>query len=275
MSSLKARLLTAAVGIPVAVLILVLSEFFPWIMSPIISILCSFMTYEILSAKKLHKKLAVFIPCLLFAFVEPLLITTAYVLIPIYLMSMILFFVMIIKSDDVRFNDVVFAIINICLITFGMSSILLISDILNGRMSFVFALTIGVAWFSDGGAYFAGVFLGKHKLCPKVSPNKTVEGLIGGLVTGTLVSILIGFIYSFIYTDISFNYLALTVVGLFGSTISVLGDLTFSQIKRYCGIKDYGSLFPGHGGILDRFDSVIFISLFVYLFCKFFPLITV
>lgn len=272
---MKARLLTSAVGVPLVVVLLILGEYFPWVMYLAISVLCSLMTYELLTAKKLHKNLAVMLPSVIFAFVQPLLVVTQYKLIPVFLFGILLLFGMIVKSETLSFSDVSFALTGTIMIVFGMSSILMISSLLGGYISFAFVLTIAVAWLSDAGAFFAGVSLGKHKLCPKVSPNKTVEGFVGGLVAGTLSSALIGFVYSFIYSGVTFNYLTLVVISLFGSLVSVLGDLTFSQIKRSCKIKDYGSIFPGHGGMLDRFDSVIFISPLVYLFCLYFPVINV
>lgn len=271
---MKARLLTTAVGIPVAVALLILSEYFNWVAFIVVSVLCSFMTYEILSAKKLHKNLFIAVPSIVFAFVEPLLVTTGFKFLPAYLYAMLMFFLMIAKNENISYSNIAFALTGTFLIVFGMSSVLLLSAYLGGFISFAFVLSIGVAWIADGGAYFAGVFLGKHKLCPKVSPNKTVEGFVGGLIAGTLSGALIGFVYTLIY-GVSFNYLTLVVMGLFGSLISVLGDLTFSQIKRSCNIKDYGSIFPGHGGILDRFDSVIFISPLMYLLCTYFPVVTV
>lgn len=269
---MKARLLTAAVGVPLVVLLLFLCEQFNLIMYIAIAVLCSFMTYEILSAKSLHKNLFVVIPSIAFAVIEPLIIGTKFVLLPLFLYAVAMFLIMIIRNEEFKFDDIAFALMGTFLIVFGMSSILAISAYFGGYISFAFVLTVGVAWFSDGGAYFAGVFLGKHKLCPKVSPKKTVEGFIGGLIVGTLSAILIGYVYSFIYKayDNPFNYAELAIMGFLGSLISVLGDLTFSQIKRACGIKDYGSIFPGHGGVLDRFDSVVFISPLMYLFALYF-----
>lgn len=267
---MKARLLTAAVGIPVAVLLLWLCEQFNFIMYIAIAILCSFMTYEILSAKKLHKNLFFAVPSIAFAVVEPFVINTKFMLFPLLLYAMVMFLIMIIRSEEIKFDDIAFALMGTFLIVLGMSSILAISSSLGGYISFAFVLPVGVAWFSDGGAFFAGVFLGKHKLCPKVSPKKTVEGFIGGLIVGTLSAMLIELFYYSLFDFMPFDYLTLAIIGFTGSLVSVLGDLTFSQIKRACGIKDYGSIFPGHGGVLDRFDSVIFVSLLVYLFTLYF-----
>ena len=107
--------------------------------------------------------------------------------------------------------------------------------------------------------------MGKHKLIPDVSPKKTVEGAIGGVVFCTLAFVLYGFVLTVVIDGIQANYLAFVCVGIVLSVVSQCGDLVFSLIKRKYGIKDYGKLMPGHGGILDRFDSVIASAPFVLL----------
>ena len=127
------------------------------------------------------------------------------------------------------------------------------------------------AWGGDTSAYFAGRAFGRHKLAPIVSPHKTVEGAIGGVVGSMAAGVLVTFAYSLL--DGSFplltvevtarGYLAILGLGAVASVLGILGDLFASAVKRQVGIKDYGTIFPGHGGILDRFDSVMFIAPFV------------
>ncbi|NLK20797.1 MAG: phosphatidate cytidylyltransferase [Epulopiscium sp.] len=121
------------------------------------------------------------------------------------------------------------------------------------------------AWGSDTGAYFTGITIGKHKLCPNVSPKKTIEGALGGVVGGALLALLYGGVLLY-FRNISIpNFLMVcAVIGAMGAIISQLGDLTASSIKRLVDIKDYGKLFPGHGGVLDRFDSILFTAPLVY-----------
>lgn len=116
-----------------------------------------------------------------------------------------------------------------------------------------------VAFLTDIGAYFVGVTMGKHKLCPVISPKKTIEGFVGGIALA-----IIGMVAYALILQLGFgfkiNYFFVAIYGIFGSLAGVMGDLSFSVIKRQTGIKDYGHLIPGHGGILDRFDSVILVA---------------
>ena len=119
-------------------------------------------------------------------------------------------------------------------------------------------IVVIAAFGSDIFAYFTGYFLGKHKMAPNLSPKKTIEGAVGGLVGSSLLAGLFGFIF------MREMALVCLVLGLVGGAAGMAGDLTASMFKRKMGIKDYGTLIPGHGGIMDRFDSVIFVAPVVY-----------
>jgi phosphatidate cytidylyltransferase len=110
-----------------------------------------------------------------------------------------------------------------------------------------------VTWLSDTGAYLVGRSFGKRKLIPLVSPNKTWEGLIGGLVAATITGILCAWLFG-----LDINLLLAAAVGLIIAVVGVIGDLTESLIKRQAGVKDSGTLIPGHGGMLDRLDALLF-----------------
>lgn len=120
-----------------------------------------------------------------------------------------------------------------------------------------------IAFMTDTFAYFSGYLFGKHKLIPNVSPKKTIEGSIGGILGSTLCCAIFGYIFNL-------NIIMVVVLGSIGSIIAQFGDLFASSIKRYVGIKDYGNLIHGHGGVLDRFDSVILVAPFVYMVITFF-----
>ena len=143
--------------------------------------------------------------------------------------------------------------------------------------SYIYLLSFICAWVTDVFAYFTGMLLGKHKLIPAVSPKKTVEGALGGVVFCVLATVLFGFIIEKFFNAqgiTNANYLVLIITGLFASVVSQTGDLIMSVIKRHYGIKDYGKLFPGHGGVLDRFDSVLAVSLILAFICTYFNLLT-
>ena len=133
-------------------------------------------------------------------------------------------------------------------------------------------LILCFAWGGDTCAYFAGRAFGKHKLCPVVSPKKTVEGAIGGVLGTMVFGVVATLIYSvaadrmeaFTRSNIGVSmYVIIALLGCVAAVLGIYGDLFASVVKRQCGIKDYGTIFPGHGGILDRFDSVMFIAPFV------------
>ncbi|EYE89340.1 hypothetical protein Q428_03420 [Fervidicella metallireducens AeB] len=119
-----------------------------------------------------------------------------------------------------------------------------------------------VAWFSDTFAYYTGRFFGKRKLCPEVSPKKTIEGAFGGLI-GSLVGVLLWWL---INSNSNIRLFQLLILAILAGCVSQIGDLSASLIKRYVGVKDYGKIMPGHGGILDRFDSILFVTPVVYYY---------
>lgn len=121
-----------------------------------------------------------------------------------------------------------------------------------------------ISFGSDTFALFAGMLCGRHKLAPRVSPKKTVEGAVGGLLGGVIGMALFKLALHLLSAGMGFGGMDV-VLGLLGSVVSQIGDLSFSVVKREFGVKDYGKLLPGHGGILDRFDSVTFVAPFVWM----------
>ncbi len=140
----------------------------------------------------------------------------------------------------------------------------------SGRLSYALGLIFICSWGSDTCAYCVGVLFGKHKMTPKLSPKKTIEGAIGGIAGAALLSVLYTRFVVNVLSVKSFNIniLSAIIIGAVGAVISMIGDLTASAIKRDYNIKDYGNLIPGHGGIMDRFDSVIIVTPFIFFwFC--------
>lgn len=140
------------------------------------------------------------------------------------------------------------------IIPFMITSLVRILCMEDGRL--LIAIPFVVAYMSDAGAYFIGVFFGKHKLCPEISPKKSVEGFVGGIVSAVLGMLIYGWIVNYFF-QADMPYWVLALYGGIGAVASAFGDLCLSVIKRQTGIKDYGNLFPGHGGVLDRLDSVL------------------
>ncbi|HZJ83894.1 MAG TPA: CDP-archaeol synthase, partial [Clostridia bacterium] len=130
-------------------------------------------------------------------------------------------------------------------------------------------LAFFVTWATDTFAYVFGVKLGKRKLCPSVSPNKTIEGSLGGLIGSIVIGVLFGLFINH-FSELSIDLYHFIVIGLLGGVVSQLGDLCASSIKRFCQVKDFGKLLPGHGGLLDRFDSLLFTMPTIYLYCLIF-----
>ncbi len=173
--------------------------------------------------------------------------------------AILLFFVVLFIEKMLDIAGITFEKIAVCfagglLIPYLLSALIRIHGTEHGR--FFILIPFIFAFLSDTGAYFAGIFLGKHKMAPVISPKKTWEGAIGG-VAGAIISMLIYCAVLQLFFNFKVNYLFAVLYGVLGSVGSVFGDLCFSAIKRQTGIKDYGNLIPGHGGILDRFDSMI------------------
>ncbi|MPM40318.1 hypothetical protein SDC9_86958 [bioreactor metagenome] len=140
-------------------------------------------------------------------------------------------------------------------IPYFLSSFIRLRELQDG--SLLALLPLVAAFTSDAFALFAGLTMGKHKLAPDLSPKKTVEGAVGGLLGAVLSTMLYGLVLGQFF-GLRPSYALLALYGALGSFMAQLGDLSFSYIKRQYGIKDFGNILPGHGGVLDRFDSVIF-----------------
>lgn len=166
--------------------------------------------------------------------------------------TMLLFSELLLSSGKVPVEKLCYCLLSGLVIPFLLTALLRI------RASYhwsILLIPFIMAYCSDTGAYFVGVFFGKHKMCPTISPKKTWEGFAGGVLIAVVGMLIFAFVMDLQGHEV--NYLLAVVYGLAGSVCSVFGDLNMSVIKRQTGIKDYGKLIPGHGGILDRFDSVM------------------
>ncbi len=170
-----------------------------------------------------------------------------------------IFFVMIAYQviSDYDFIDVIITFFSVIYVAIPISFIIELSKRPDNFMWLVFLLAI----ITDIFAYLVGKTFGKNKLIEEISPKKTIEGAIGGVVGCVLTSLLFS---KFFLPQV--NLLQMILLSIIGSIASQVGDLTASKIKRYCGIKDFSNIIPGHGGILDRLDSILFTATIVYIF---------
>ena len=276
---MKTRILSAIVGIAFAAGLLILGSYFSIVIDLSLSLIASMCLYEGLSAKGLNKKFSIVIPCVAFTFLMCMFHSVNLAApILVFAVILILFMAMIFNHEHLEFPDLAFAFTMTGLCTLGFLPIISLYDEFKNQVGIFYVVTaLTTPWLADGGAYFGGTFLGKKKLCPKISPKKTVEGAVSGVIIGTGLTLLVGVIFEkFFFADSCYvNYILLAVFGLLGSLVSIVGDLSFSLIKRSCGIKDYGSLIPGHGGMLDRFDSVIFTAPLLMIFNMILPIIQI
>lgn len=280
MKSLGPRLLTAAIGIPAVVLIMLLSELWPPLIGIIVGIASAIMVVEYLSGKKLLSCTPLMLVCALYALLMPISVSVgvlAYLFTYLFLLGG--FIVSLVNYRNLHFSNLAYAMFGTMLITFGMSAVPLACATNGYSVSYYFVLIFLLPWMADGGGFFIGSFFGRHKLCPNISPKKTVEGVLGGVVFCVASALLMGVVFQLLVfrgdEALRVNFPALVILAILDSVISIVGDLSFSLIKRYLKIKDYGSIFPGHGGMLDRCDSIIFTAPLVVLMGQFMPLLLV
>ncbi len=169
--------------------------------------------------------------------------------------------VSVLSRGTVPLSDAAILVLAGIYVIFGFCSIILLRDLEYGQ--YIYLLVFLVPWLSDSGSYFVGINFGWRKLIPDVSPKKTVEGAVGGVLFGVLSAVIYGIIIEYVFS-VRVNYIALIICGFTMCLLSQIGDLIASLIKRHYNKKDYGTVFPGHGGVMDRFDSIIAAAPFLY-----------
>ena len=181
------------------------------------------------------------------------------------LLIMTMLFVYALRFPKIELRDLAYCFYAVFYILFLMLAIAFVRDS-QFYGEWMIWLIFVIAFMSDSAAYFVGVNFGKHKLVPRLSPKKTIEGAVGGLMGGGLSAMIFGFIMYFVGPfDVWYQVAAMFLVGVIGSIVSQVGDLVGSAMKRQTGIKDFGKIIPGHGGILDRLDSILVTAAYVYL----------
>lgn len=271
---MKQRILVAVIGIPLLLLVLCWAPH--WATAALLAALGVIGAHELLAAVSGAEKtkslwvLAGFMAvCTVFstyagmeAYKGTVLVAVPWLLCA----SVVLLFLLAVRwfgrENAVAFQDVCAVLLGGVAIPLAMSCLMRLRLMEFGGGLVLMPLV--AAFMSDSAALFTGMACGKHKLAPKASPKKTVEGAVGGLVGGIVGMVLFRIVFFFVTVQaLSIGWCM--VIGLVGAFMGQLGDLSFSVIKRQCGIKDYGRLLPGHGGVLDRFDSVIFAAPVVWM----------
>ncbi len=273
---MKKRVLTGIIGS--ALLLVVLFLLPAWCLNVFISLLAALAIYEVLHVTHALDHKGLLAASIAFALVAPFLLMwnrPIIVVFAIVVYAIALALIQLHGHETLPVERTGFVFCMTLLVPMALSCIAYLrADVLYGR--FYVLLVLVLSWMCDIGAYFIGTFFGRHKLCPKVSPKKTVEGFVGGIVVAIGSALLAAWIYQYFWLEgVTMGYLRVALLGVVCVPLSVLGDLFASIIKRQNGKKDYGNLFPGHGGVMDRFDSLIFVAPVMYLVIQVVPLIYV
>mgnify|MGYP001309419618 CR=1 FL=1 len=276
---MKLRIISGVLGSLLLVVALALNKMFPILINIMVSLAALVCVIELLTARGVIKNLKRSVPPMVFAVLFPILLSSVWWPILTYLFVLAMFAVLIFWHDEIPFADVAFTFSTTALVLLGMGSIIILCDQNRTHTGFYVTMSLVIPWVADAGAYFMGTFFGKHKLCPNISPKKTVEGAVGGVVFGIIGAAVDALVFQLLFYTQSgreeIHYVNLIIVALLGALVSIVGDLCFSIIKRSCHVKDYGNVIPGHGGILDRCDSVIFAAPLLLVFVQYFPILTV
>jgi len=250
-------MLTRIISAAVAVIIFIAVVYFlpPACFTVAVAAICAVASYELTKRSGIVKLRALTLASSIFSALVPFFISYemsgTYIFLIVFLCFVSVFVIWLFNYGKSSLVMTLTAFFAGTVIPLMFSVIIRIYLAENGRL--LVLLPFIAAWMTDTGAYFTGVLLGKHKLCEKISPKKTVEGAVGGVVV-CVISVVI---YAIIL-KLNVNYFMYAVGALVLSLLAQVGDLSFSIIKREYNIKDYGNIMPGHGGVLDRFDSTIF-----------------
>lgn len=259
------RLPIIIIGLPIVALILIFGN--KYLVDVCISVVALMTLYEYFNSFKEQKENKAlrwigYIASILIAFIH--IIPQEYILhmiLGIIPVSILILFAQIILTD-MKYNikDIATTFFGICYIVIFLMFVPLIREMQKGKMLIWFVFI--AAWGTDTCAYCIGRNFGKHKFS-KISPNKSIEGCIAGTIGAVILTIIYAGICNNVW-NMTINYILISVIGVVLSLIGQIGDFAASSIKRYTGIKDFSNLIPGHGGMLDRIDSVIFIAPFAY-----------
>ena len=256
------RIITAVIFVPILAALLVLGGYFVFGLTLFLTLVG---TYEYVHAvnKKLDQPIHYLLPLILSALLVIVMKFDYQYTVLAFLIAFIVVFMAEVLAKEHSVHRAIATVFGLAYLPLMLGHLQLFDAIPQGL--YYLWLVFIIAFVTDTGAYFIGKFFGKTPLIPEISPNKTVAGSVGGTVAAVILTVAYGILMR---AKFSFDLplYAYEILGAAGSIVSQFGDLTASLIKRNTGIKDYGKLLPGHGGVLDRFDSVIFVLPIVYLF---------
>lgn len=276
---MKNRVITSVAIIAAMLTVVIFSKFIVYPLA--LALLAIIATFEVLRVIGSHKIWTLSIPAYLISAAFPLtayfvdsnnslefllILAAAVFVYLVWLMGVSVF-----SKGKIAFSKVSETLVGVTYVAVSFTSLSLIRYINHNFGVFLVVLVFVISWTCDTAAFAVGSLIGKQKLIPEISPKKTVEGAIGGVVFSALLCALYGLGLDLVIEKIQVNYLYLILFGIILSVVSQLGDLIASLIKREYDVKDYGRIFPGHGGVLDRFDSVLAVSTILLILSIVFP----
>ena len=257
---MKTRILTAAVLIPLLLLLVIVLPKIVTVL--VIAAFAALAAYELLYSAGYVRHIRLVAYTMVMAFLMPIWCFAgcpyAWGMLGFLIFLCALFAEIMVTAGKLRFEKVAICLFAGILLPYLFSALVRIFSVEFFGRHLLFVPCI-LAFLPDSGAYFAGRFFGKHKLAPVISPNKTVEGAVGAVATGIVGMLLYGLILDLGF-GLPVNYISTLLYGVAVPIADIFGDLMFSVLKRQTGIKDYGNLLPGHGDILDRFDSMMLVA---------------
>ena len=284
---MRIRTITSAIILAVLLPLIIFSDY---VVYPIMLALCSLLAvFELLRVIGFEKKWVISIPAYFMAPALPLcsyLVTNEAVeqlyyklgAVAVYMLGAVsvvfaymiyTMSVAVFSKGKISLGSVAEVFLTVSYVVISFTSLCLVRYLYHGL--FLLMLVFIGAWVCDSMAYVVGSLIGRHKLIPEISPKKTIEGAIGGMVSTVIAFLLYGYLVDLFTEGVVPDYLVLGILGLLISVVAQLGDLIASLIKREHGVKDYGTLLPGHGGIMDRFDSILAVSTILLMICVVFP----
>ncbi len=262
---MKTRIITAAVAL---VLFAVIIFFLPvWALAAAFAIICAVAARELQPGSLTKQGVLVGVTMLCGVLMPVFTVYLPFFVMPMAFVFMVFLFVYNILQKRHSLAHVTRALFAGIVVPFFLCSLIRLYMMDEKHGALLLLMPCVCAWLCDTFAYFTGLLIGHHKLAPELSPKKTVEGSIGGLVGAVVGMLIYGLILK--KAGLGPNFPLLAVSGLLGGVLAQIGDLSMSMIKRERNIKDFGSVFPGHGGVMDRFDSILFTAPFFEIMITF------